>query len=190
MKKIILGLVCGAVIASTIALAASYVAEDASFKVFVNGKEFTSSKAIVIDGSTYLPLRAIGEVLNVPVNWNEGLHQVEVGNQLSVSDTNQAKSFDLSMEEKNAIKKAESYLSFTSFSRSGLIKQLEFEGFSHDASVVAVDNINVDWNEQAAKKAESYLSFTSFSRSGLMEQLEFEGFTKEQAEYGVTSVGY
>ena len=71
-----------------------------------------------------------------------------------------------------------------------MIEQLKFEGFSNDASVLAVDSLNVDWNEQAAKKAESYLSFSSFSRSGLIEQLEFEGFTKEQAEYGVTAVGY
>ncbi len=85
MKKFILGLVSGIVLASTIVLAASYVAEDASFKVFVNGKEFTSSKAVVIDGSTYLPLRAMGDVLGVPVNWNNELHQVEVGKETEVA---------------------------------------------------------------------------------------------------------
>ncbi len=30
----------------------------------------------------------------------------------------------------------------------------------------------------------------SFSRSGLISQLEFEGFTTEEAEYGVSAVGY
>lgn len=102
----------------------------------------------------------------------------------------QTLTFDLSMEEKNAIRKAESYLSCMPFSRSGLIKQLEFEGFSGSAATIAVDNVVVDWNEQAAKKAESYLSFMPFSRSGLIKQLKFEGFTNEQAEYGVTAVGY
>ena len=31
---------------------------------------------------------------------------------------------------------------------------------------------------------------TSFSRDELIDQLEYEGFTAEQAEYGVTAVGY
>lgn len=30
----------------------------------------------------------------------------------------------------------------------------------------------------------------AFSRSGLIDQLEFEGFTADEAEYGVTAVGY
>lgn len=102
----------------------------------------------------------------------------------------QTSTFDWSLEEKNAIKKAESYLSFMSFSRKGLIQQLEFEGFSNSVATFAVDSIVVDWNEQAAKKAESYLSFMSFSRKGLIDQLKYEGFTNEQAEYGVTAVGY
>ena len=89
----------------------------------------------------------------------------------------------------NAVKKAESYLSFSAFSRKSLIEQLEYEKFSHEDAEFAVDHITVDWNEQAAAKAKSYLSFSSFSRDGLIEQLEFEGFTREQAEYGVTQNG-
>lgn len=98
--------------------------------------------------------------------------------------------FDLSLEEKNAIKKAEDYLSIMPFSRSSLIHQLKYEGFSNEASTLAVDSITVDWNEQAAKKAEDYLSLMSFSRSSLIHQLEYEGFTRAQAEYGVSAVGY
>lgn len=92
--------------------------------------------------------------------------------------------------EKNALEKAHSYLSFSAFSKEGLIKQLNFEGFSAEEAQYAVDNCGADWNEQAALKAKSYLDFTSFSRSGLIKQLEFEGFTTEQAEYGATAVGY
>lgn len=102
----------------------------------------------------------------------------------------QTESFELSLAEKNALRSAESYLSFMAFSRSGLIDQLEFEGYSTETATVAVDSLQVDWYEQAAKSAESYLSFMSFSRSGLISQLEFEGFTREQAEYGVSAVGY
>lgn len=93
MKKFILGTLTGAIFTSTIALAASYIAQDASFKVMVNGNEFTSSKAVVIDGSTYLPLRAIGDVLGVPVNWNDQLRQVEVGTTENV-ETNDVQMSD------------------------------------------------------------------------------------------------
>ena len=96
----------------------------------------------------------------------------------------------LTMGQKNALSKAESYLSYMPFSYSGLIKQLEFEEFSTEDATYAADNCGADWKEQAALKAQQYLDYTSFSRNGLIKQLEFEGFTKEQAEYGVNEVGY
>jgi hypothetical protein len=76
------------------------------------------------------------------------------------------------------------------FSRTGLIQQLEFEGYSSGDATWAVDNVAVDWNEQAAKKAREYLDFMSFSRSGLIQQLVFEGFTNQQAEYGASQAGF
>lgn len=89
----------------------------------------------------------------------------------------------------NAVKKAKSYLDFTSFSYTGLIEQLEFEGFSHDEAVYGTDHSGADWYAQAVKKAKSYMSWGSFSRSGLIDQLEFEGFTYDQAVHGVDAVG-
>lgn len=97
---------------------------------------------------------------------------------------------EMTMGQKNALKSAESYLGFTAFSYTGLIKQLEFEGYTTEEATFAADNCGADWNEQAAKSAKNYLSFTSFSRDGLIEQLEFEGFTHEQAVYGVEANGY
>lgn len=91
--------------------------------------------------------------------------------------------------QKNAVKKAKSYLDYSSFSHDGLIEQLEYEQFSHDDAVYGADNSNADWNEQAAKKAKSYMSYSSFSRGSLIEQLIYEKFTQEQAEYGANSVG-
>lgn len=93
------------------------------------------------------------------------------------------------VSQKNAVRKAESYLSYTGFSRSGLIKQLEFEKFSNSDAVYAVDKISPNWNEQAAKKAKSYDDYSGFSREGMINQLEFEGFTAEQAAFGADSVG-
>jgi hypothetical protein len=105
------------------------------------------------------------------------------------AETTQPAAPSMTVSQGQAVRKAESYLDFTAFSSSGLVGQLEFEGFSNADATFAVNNITVDWNEQAAKKAQSYLDLTAFSRSGLIDQLVFEGFTPAEAEYGTTAVG-
>lgn len=92
--------------------------------------------------------------------------------------------------ELNALASAKAYLAYSAFSYDGLIEQLEFEQYSYEEAVYAVENCGADWYEQAAKCAKSYLDFMSFSRDGLIEQLEYEGFTYEQAVYGVEQNGY
>lgn len=91
---------------------------------------------------------------------------------------------------KNAVKKAQQYLKYMSFSRKGLIKQLEYEGFSSSEATYAVDAVGADWEAQCAKKAEAYLKYTSFSRAGLKKQLEYEGFTGSEVAFGLLAVGY
>jgi hypothetical protein len=93
------------------------------------------------------------------------------------------------VSQQNALGSANDYLDFTAFSRTGLIKQLEYEKYSSEDATWAVDRVTVDWNVQAAKAAKQYLEFTSFSRSGLVDQLLYEGYTPEQAEYGVSTTG-
>ncbi len=88
----------------------------------------------------------------------------------------------------NALGSARDYLDFMSFSREGLIGQLEYEGFTTEEAEYAVDNITVDWNEQAVGSANSYLDFTPFSQQGLISQLEFEGFTSDQAMYAIDNI--
>ena len=84
---------------------------------------------------------------------------------------------------------AKSYLKVSAFSRSGLIDQLEYEGFSTRVATYAVTTIRVSWKKQAAKSAKSYLKVSAFSRSGLIDQLKYEGFSTRQAVYGVNAVG-
>ena len=92
--------------------------------------------------------------------------------------------------EKNALRAAKNYLDFTAFSYSGLIKQLEYEGFTTKQATYGVDNCKADWNKQAVKAAKNYLDYMDFSRDGLIQQLEFDGFTHEQAVYGAEANGY
>lgn len=94
------------------------------------------------------------------------------------------------LSQKNAVKMAENYLDYTSFSKSGLIGQLEYEGFSNEDATYAVNQMNVDWKEQAVAMAKSYLDYTSFSKSGLIEQLEYEGFSNEDATYAAEQAGF
>lgn len=85
-----------------------------------------------------------------------------------------------------ATRMAREYLSSQSFSKSGLVEQLEFEGFSHRDAVYGASHAGANWLTQAVKSAREYLRSQPFSRSGLIEQLEFEGFSRYQAAYGVS----
>ncbi|WP_336644943.1 Ltp family lipoprotein [Microbacterium sp. USHLN186] len=114
--------------------------------------------------------------------------KVEEGTEVAVTVEPPKPTFTL--EQQNAIDKAQNYLSFAGFSREGLIAQLEFEGFSAEAAAFGADNAGADWNAEAAEKAKSYMDMTSFSRQGLYDQLAFEKFTPEQIEFALTAVGY
>lgn len=113
--------------------------------------------------------------------------EVEVGTTVAIQATEKPK---LTVGQENAISKALDYLDYTAFSRSGLIKQLEFEGFTTDEATFGVDYVDADWGAQAEAKAQDYMDYSSFSRQGLIDQLIFEGFSKEQAARGADSVGF
>lgn len=87
--------------------------------------------------------------------------------------------------QRNALRSAKLYLSSMPFSHDGLIKQLEYEGYSSTDAKFAADNCGADWYAQAVKCAENYLKTMPFSRDDLIYQLEYEGYTHDQAVYGV-----
>ncbi|MDQ2085905.1 cohesin domain-containing protein [Herbivorax sp. ANBcel31] len=82
MKKIILGLIAGVVLSTGIfALAAtgSWTAVAPNFDVLVRGEIFEpEDPAVVIDGRTYLPLRAMSEALDVDIDWDGDAREVHV----------------------------------------------------------------------------------------------------------------
>ena len=90
--------------------------------------------------------------------------------------------------QRNAIGSAEQFLQVSSFSRSSLISQLEFGGFSNEDATFAVDNITVDWYEQAVRSADGFLAVSAFSRTSLIDQLVFGGFTQNQATHAVDNI--
>lgn len=133
--------------------------------------------------------------LNEEVNKNteEVKSSIPVANQSPTLTESENKSEPIKSEtvsQRNAVRSAKSYLGYSAFSRSGLIKQLEYEKFSNSDAVYGVDNSGVDWYKQAVKSAMQYMDYSSFSRDSLIDQLKYEGFTQAQAEYGASAVGF
>lgn len=97
---------------------------------------------------------------------------------------------DVPAEHAAALASAQSYIEMSGFSKAGLFDQLTSEygeQFPEDAAQYAVDNLDVDWNEQALRSAESYREM-DMSNAAIADQLasEFgEQFTQEQADYAV-----
>ena len=101
----------------------------------------------------------------------------------------------LTRPQSNAVRSASQYLSMSGFSRKGLIDQLSSsygDGYDKADATIAVDSLNVDWNEQAARSAAQYLEMSGFSCNGLIDQLSSSAgdkYTKDQATYGAKQAG-
>ncbi|WP_297771920.1 Ltp family lipoprotein [uncultured Roseovarius sp.] len=97
---------------------------------------------------------------------------------------------NLTGPQKNAVRSAKNYLSFSGFSRTGLIAQLSSpygDGYNVADATAAVNSLSVEWNAQAVRSAKQYLEMMGFSCNGLIEQLSSDAgdkYTRSQATYG------
>lgn len=145
----------------------------------------------MFEGTNYLPVRALAESLGLNVAWDGKTATVVLTTPSAPASPNAGVvGTPTTMAQKNALAKAQSYLSYSGFSYVGLIEQLEYEKFSKADATWAADNCGADWFAEAVEKAASYLRYSSFSRQGLIDQLLYEGFTQEQALHAVTENGY
>lgn len=101
------------------------------------------------------------------------------GSQTAAATENQQKALD----------KANEYVDTLPLSRDGLIKQLEYDGYTTDVATYAADNCSANWNKEAKEMAEQYMDSTTYTYKDMVQQLETEGFTKEQAKFGAKAVG-
>lgn len=98
-------------------------------------------------------------------------------------------------QQLNALRSAKAYLDYTFFSRKGLIDQLSSrhgDNYNVDDATIAVDSLNINWNQQAIGSAKDYLDFQGFSCKGLIDQLSSKHgskYTVEQATYGAQQAG-
>ena len=95
-------------------------------------------------------------------------------------------------EEKNALKKAETYSNSLHMSKQGIYNQLtsSVEGFTKEAAQYAIDNIEADWNKNALEKAKTYQTSMSMSSKAIYNQLisSVEGFSKSEAQYAIDNL--
>lgn len=199
MKNIIKGIVIGIIITTMLmsTVLGAQVKKTIevvynSVNLMVNGSKINADN-ILYDGTTYVPIRAVAEALGKEVGWDQATSTASVNDKGTVPKEEAKEPVEPiageTLSQKNAVKKAKDYLAYSAFSKSGLVKQLEFEGFSNSDATYAVSQLSTDWKEEAYKQGKAYLDYSSFSRDGLIKQLEFEGYTNAEALYAVNKIG-
>jgi hypothetical protein len=120
---------------------------------------------------------------------------VKVNSDLSPAPAPVSTGHALTQQEQSAVAAAKQYLSFSAFSRLGLIAQLDSpdgSGYPVNVATVAVDSMTVNWDKEAVEAAKSYLAMSPFSCSALIQQLDSPDgsqFTVAQATYGADHAG-
>lgn len=114
--------------------------------------------------------------------------QLEKGSTVTV---HYSKGKEPTMEDKNALAKAESYSSMMHMSKAAIYDQFTSsygEGFPAESAQYAVDHLVADYKANALEKAKDYQTSMNMSRSAIYEQLTSsygEKFTAEEAQYAV-----
>ncbi len=146
---------------------------------------FTNNKVNGKTSDEYSPSVKKGNFISQSISANTKIHE---GDKITVV---YSLGKEPTIEEKNALAKAESYSSLMYMSKAKIYDQLTSnygEGFDKEAAQYAIDNIKADWNYNALQKAKSYQSTMNMSKKRIYEQLisEYgEQFTKSQAQYAI-----
>lgn len=117
--------------------------------------------------------------------------QLEKGSTVTV---HYSKGKEPTMEDKNALAKAEGYSSRMHMSKAAIYDQLTSsygEGFPPEAAQYAVDHLVADYKANALEKAKSYQTNMHMSRSAIYDQLTSsygEQFTAEEAQYAIDNL--
>lgn len=88
-KQLIIGMLIGALVFGGIPVFAAtgqYILTQAQYKIVVSGVEYTDTEYPILNynGTTYVPLRAVGKLLGNEPRWNEEKRQVELGETIDI----------------------------------------------------------------------------------------------------------
>lgn len=88
LTTLVVGMVLGA---ATITAAAPNTVQAvvSNFKVFVNGEQQQTKAPIVVDGSTYLPVREVAGILNTDVSFDKGKINLNTKGDTPVQNENE-----------------------------------------------------------------------------------------------------
>lgn len=101
---------------------------------------------------------------------------------------------DVPTEYKSALKKAETYGKTMNLSKLRIYDQLTSEygeKFTPEAAQYAIDNVQIDWNQNALIKAKIYQETMDMSPARIKDQLTSvngERFTEEEADYAIDNL--
>lgn len=85
LRKVVIGIIVGFMLSmSTVVFGADikeYILKKVEYPILVNGIEYIDEElpALNYEGNTYVPLRAVGDILGVGVHWNDELNRAEIG---------------------------------------------------------------------------------------------------------------
>jgi hypothetical protein len=98
---------------------------------------------------------------------------------------------NIPMEYRSVMEKAQFYSNVVSMSKAKMYEELTAGcGFTAEEAQYAVDNVKVDWKENALKTAKTYED-EPISKAGMYDRLtsEYEDmFTEEEAQYAVDNI--
>lgn len=156
---------------------------------FYKKKWFVGILVLIISAIIYL----IG--VNWPLNESNNTEQandIEQNQSEPLSDVEErARLNDVPVEHIDATDTAEQHLLHNVHSKNSLFEQLIDDGYHSKSASYAVDNVDVDWLDQATMASEEYivLSAPEFTEQGLRDYLAEEGFTEEQIDEVANNIG-
>jgi hypothetical protein len=83
VKRFVVGLIVGMLLMTGIATASQIIGQHMDYKIVINGQQKQLDKLpVVIDGSTYLPVRALAQLLGYTVDFDAGTGNITLTNQV------------------------------------------------------------------------------------------------------------
>lgn len=148
--------------------------------------EITEDKSIVTGITTE-------EVAELDVETEQADKEEEVGEVKADIVQNEVIDESVPEEYRNALEQAQEYIDTMFLSETGLYRQFNLDytvHFSDEAIQYAVENVNVDYNEEALEAAISHRGNYAYEGEELYNQLSgnYDGFTEEQAQYAMDNL--
>ncbi|WP_379127610.1 stalk domain-containing protein [Paenibacillus sp. sgz500958] len=174
MKKLIAGIIIGVALTATTNVFADsikeYILTKADYPIMVNGQKYQNTDLPVLSykGSTYMPLKAVGEVLGVSAAWNNTMQRVEIsgsgsnvavnGSQTQSTPTNQTSGSSTSPAKPELLK---NYLSGTS------VPAIKYQGVVYLPLVGGLNKYDVNLKKIPVPDS----SIVEFARSNIQVKL-------------------